>query len=64
MATESNIFVPEKAVWEQAKSLARCACNEPSKLECTNFELPSTTIDGNEACTCRCHKHPMKGPTP
>lgn len=59
MTTEPNIFVPTQEAWTRAKALAKCKCNEPSKLECTNFDLPSTIVDGNEACTCPCHKRPV-----
>lgn len=49
-------FIPEKATWKRQAALAHCACTEPDKMECTNFDIESTTVDGNEACTCRCHK--------
>jgi hypothetical protein len=42
--------------WASVKSSTGCACTHVDKLECSNFDVPSTTVDGNEACTCRCHR--------
>ena len=47
---------PSVFMWEKAKAKTRCACNDPWRMGCTNFDAPEITVKGNEACDCRCHR--------
>lgn len=44
------------AKWEERAEEEDCECDDADKFECENFDVKSTTIDGNEACTCPCHR--------
>lgn len=58
MATTEPQKPPVKPTleWDKASAAAGCVCTDPDRMECCNFEVPCAYINGEDACTCVCHK--------